>query len=581
MAKSKKSSPASPATPPPDPVMPEVLQDWTPVPQCVDVLLAQQAWVDHGAALLLGGVIPTASHDSGKFAARSAEVLWAWCVEAHEAGRLPEHIVVVELGVGTGIHLRGLLSAFRVRALAAEVDWYDRLRVFATDLSPGVLQLVADRGVLAPHAERVRLGRMDARDVGVFVEQGTGQVLDLRGQIHAVWALYVLDTLPVDIVRHNAEAWELAAVQTTVRDPQAWANATGMTVAEARVRLQEASDALMQVLAAGQRWTATTLRTFPWDVANHPDADLIAAHVAARLQALGQDHPAVQDGVVHHHPSGALRALVSVAEALTPDGFALIRDVGMTTHAAAAEPHAPQVYVPPGSGPAVLSMPLDFTAVDAWMVQASGGGWHVAPTDETADHATRLLTRADVPTTTQVFTEIFAATHLNRADPAVAQARSTGAPADALEAWREALVLEPEDWQLLQDAGFSALDARQWALAEAMAARGLALNPVTAAGLWRLLASALALQGRTELAHRAVVDGLTHNPRDAGLHVTMTRISLDLGDISAALSHVGAALGCDTTGAWRETALQLLDIALRTEAAARLAQTAWKDARFG
>ncbi len=551
-----------------------VLEDWTPLGRSLEYRLAQVAWLDNGAALLLDGELPTASHDSGTVASHGAQLLLAWCAERAAAGDLPDEIVVVELGMGTGAHLRGLLAAFRRLALAQGADWYARLVVFATDVSPSVVQLAVDRQVFAAHGPRVRVGAMDARAPGLFREHGTASEFDLRGQIHALWAQYVLDALPVDVYRKTPETWEIVALRTLVPDPPAWTAATQLAVADGQALAADGGLAAAQRLAAGQLQTTVEVRTLPFALDAHPDAAELERAAAAQVAALGAGHPLVADGVVLHHPVGALRVLPLWRAALAADGFAVLRDVGLLTPEIAAEARLPQRFG------RTLAMPLSFVQLDGWhAAHAADAVWLAPAADGLRDHGTRLLAQTASPALRAQFSALFAGSALAQGHALVAVARAATEPAASLEAWRQAALAEPDDWLILQEAAESALAWRQWPLALAIAARGLELNPVTAPALWRLAGTAHALLGEVVEAELALRQGLAIAPTDAGLHLALARLAADLGELPTALRHLGEALAGDRLGAWRDTALALLDATLRADAARRQSEAAAWQAR--
>ncbi len=571
MEKRRKHVQDTPETPPPTTL--PVLEDWTPMGRSLEYRMAQAAWLQGGADLLLHGELPTAGHDSGTMAAHGAQLLAAWCAERLAAGDLPEEIVVVELGMGTGTHLRGLLESFRRLCLAQGQDWYGRLVAFATDVSPAVVQLAVDRQVFATHGPRVRVGLMDARLPGHFREHATQTMFDLRGQMHGVWAHYVLDTLPVDIYRQLAEQWEIAAVRTLVPDVAAWQAAVELSLEEGQALAADGSVESAARLSAGQLQTATQVRTLPFALDAHPDAVELQRAADAQRAALGADHPLLADGVVVHHPVGALRVLPLLRDALAENGFAVLRDVGLVTPEAAAQSRMPQRF---GQ---TLAMPLSFVQLDGWFAAHAPTTTWLAPHDDgLRDHGTRLLARMELPATRARFAASFAGPALEHGRALVNAARETTDATLALEAWRQAALAEPDDWLILQEAAEQALDFGQLQLGLAIAARGLELNPVTSPTLWRLAGMAHALLGETAEAELALRQGLAIAPTDAGLHVALARLAADLGALPTAFRHVGEALAGDRAGTWRETALSLLDATLRADEARRQAEAlAWRE----
>lgn len=544
-----------------------VLQDWTPLGRSLEYRMAQVAWLQDGAALMLDGELPTAGHDSGTIAAHGAQVLAAWCEERVAADDLPAEIVVVELGMGTGAHLHGLLESFRRLCLAASRDWYARVVAFATDISPSVVALAANRQVFASHGARVRLGLMDVRSPGLFREYASDAVFDLRGQIHALWAHYLLDALPVDIYREVAGHWEIAALQTLVPDVAAWQRVTGVSLAEGQALAADEAVMASAKLAAGQLLTELRVRTLAFDWAEHPDAAELQRAAQAQRVATG-----TADEVFLHHPAGAMRVLPLLRDALAPMGFAVLRDVGLVSAEAAVQARMPARFG------RTLAMPVSFVQLDGWFAAAHPETPWLAPDgDGVRDHATRLLTRRPLPQTAARFVAQFAGPALDAARTLADAARQQTEPTAALEAWRQAALAEPDDWLTLQEAAEVVLNVGQLPLALAIAARGLELNPTTSAALWRLAGTAHALMGDATEAELALRQGLAIAPNDGGLHLALARLAADLGEFPTTLRHIGEALAGDRMGVWRETALALLDATLRADEARRQTQqAAWK-----
>ncbi len=571
MEKRRKKDVQTPATPADVPPV-AVLEEWTPLGRCLEARIAQAAWLQTGADLLLSGQLPTAGHDSGTMAAHGAQLLAAWCAERLSAGDLPQEIVLVELGIGTGTHLRGLLESFRRVCLAGGHDWFARLVVFATDISPAVIQLALDRQVFAVHGARVRVGLMDARLPGLFREHETQTVFDLRGRIHAVGGHYVLDALPVDIYRQQGDAWEIAALRTEVPDVPAWEQATQLPLADGQSLAADGTVESALRVSGGQLLTHLQLRMLPFALADHPDATELARAATEQRAALGADHVLLVEGTVLHHPVGALRMLPELRAALAPTGFAVLRDVGLVTPEAAAQSRLPQRFG------RTLAMPVSFVQLDGWHAAHGQADLWLAPADDgLRDHATRLLTQRPLPQTSTAFSRLFSGPALNTARSHVDLARLQTEPAAALEAWRQAALAEPDDWLILQEAAEKALEVGQLQLGLALAARGLELNPVTSPTLWRLAGTAHALLGEATEAEVALRQGLAIAPTDAGLHLALARLAADLDEIPTTFRHLGEALAGDRAGLWRETALSLLDAVLRADERQRQAEdAAWK-----
>lgn len=558
-----------------------LLQDWTPLGQCLDVRLSRAWWAWHGADMFTEHRVPTLAHDSGALSQRSARVLFAWCQEQEAAGTLPASITLVEAGMGTGLHLRYLLDAFRDRCQAAANDWYDRLLAYGTDVNVTTVRRSVERGLYAGHAGHVRLGFMDVQQPGLFTELGTGVAVDLRGGIDVLIGNYVLDMMPVDVLRRQRDAsggttWEAVLVRTWLRHPELLSAHTDLT-AEQLVELAQQGDAPAdEQLAAAYALMQVELRAWPVDLTNNTDLPQLAREADAQEQALCPDpaqraeHPLLRDGTVVNHAAAALRAVLRAVASLSPNGYAQFRDIGITSAEDAAVARSYHRYGPIGAAG------VNLLQIDRFVANglAPDGVAAYAPTHDGArNHGTRLLARSALPLTVAEFQIAFDGDDLMRAAVLVEQARQEPQLPVAMEKLRQAVLLEPTNWFLLQQSARKALDdARQPDLALALAHKGLELNPEYSAELWLVYGDALYAKNERRAALQAYTNGLEVSPRHAHLHWSAAWVDLELARFSSAFRHLGEALASDQGGRLRPEILRLLDACLRGEALASRAE---------
>ena len=113
-----------------------LLQAWTPLGRSLDSRIGRAAWPTWAAKLFADEAVPHIAHDSGALSARNGRVIAAWLDEAAAAGTLPEQVILVEAGIGTGLHLRYLL-----RALVAHADFaVERTELTADGVAAALLQ---------------------------------------------------------------------------------------------------------------------------------------------------------------------------------------------------------------------------------------------------------------------------------------------------------------------------------------------------------------------------------------------------------------------------------------------------------
>lgn len=550
---------------------PVLLQDWTPLGQCLDLRVSRTWWARHAPELFTDHRVPTLAHDSGALSHRSARVLFAWCQEQHAAGTLPDEIVVVELGMGTGLHLRYLLDSFRDLCLGGHVDWYGRLIALGTDVSAATVRKALERGLFVGHEGHVRLGFMDVQQPGLFLEIGTGRELDLRGQIHLLVANYVLDLLPVDLFRRTKRddgtvQWEAVLVRTWLRRPDLLPAYSDLAAQDLVALTQSQEPHADEQLAAVFSLMQLELRAWPVDLTGHPDLEQLTAEADAQEQALGVGHPLLQQGTVVNHSAGALRAALRIAQALAPNGYATLRDVGYTTAELAAEARTYQRYGPTGAaGVNLVQMDRFFAAG----LGPDGARLHAPHHDGVRHQGARLLSRTGLPGTLAEFQAAFDGEDLQRAGRIADQAREEPDATLAMEKFRQAVLLEPTNWHLLAEAARKALDgAGRPDVALALAHRGLEINTEYSPELWNVYGDALHAQGELAAAAHAYQQGLIVGPRHPRLHYCAAWVDAERGRFDSAFRHLGEALACDPEGLLRGEVLQLLDACLRGQSMA-------------
>lgn len=598
-AESAPPQPEAPAaTPSEDPTAaPEaaqgavLLESWAPLGRALDGRIGRAAWPSWASRLFADEQIPHIAHDSGVLSARHAEVIAAWLDAAEASGALPQRVVLVEAGIGTGLHLRYLLRRLRAHATASGAGWLPRLEVWATDVSRALLRQVRARelalapdhvagGSAAPIA--VHYGLLDVLRPGVVLPLdgagASGAERDLSGEICFWIANYVLDLMPADLFRRVRAAdggvrWQVVLAQTWLGAPAELDRHTDLDVAAIVALVGEATPAAIAQLAPIWSLLEVEIRAFDLDGQALP-ADGLHARVADAIDAaLGNDHPALAEGTVVHHSGGALAVLERLQSALRPGGLALLRDLGVSSAEEAATPRGAAHY-----GPTVATA-LSFFELDL----AFGGrpldvGWQRPERDGPRAQASRLLARTIDATpalagaldaAAVVFRAALDGAGLVASEERAQAARSMADPTAAIAAFRQALRAEPDNWFLLVEAGRVALDRGGNAqLAALLAREGLRINPDASADLWRLLGDAVWALGDRRTARAAYGEALRIRPRDARAAYGAAFVDAERGRFDAALEGIGRALAADPEGRLRAECLRLLDAALRGQVAA-------------
>lgn len=542
-----------------------LLEDWTPLAHCLAYRVGRLAWLRDAAALFADDTVPHLVHDNGTVSQRTAQLLFAWCQEQARLGSLPAEIAVCEVGMGTGLHLRYALDAFKARCQQHGVDWYDRLVVLATDVSAAVARQAVERGLFADHAGHVRLGFLDVEHPQRFIELDTGLQLDLRGRVHLLIAFYVLDLFPVDLFRrhHTADGlrWEALWVRTWLRDPQLLGAYTDASLADIEALAKAEPMAGLEPLVEAWSLLQQQLRAWPVDLSNHPDLAELQRLAEAQEQALGRDHPLLAEGTVVVHSAGALRVAQLLGTVIADNGMVLLRDVGLTTAEQAAKPRGHARY---GH---ISAAAVNMLQLDQWFAEGRAplAMRLIAPeSDGGRGQAARLLLRQDLPETQAVFRAVFDGGDVEAASQLFEQALAAADPVAALELLRQAIAREPTDWTLHLEAARLALDRLGRAdVARAIALRAVELNPQFSADLWCVLGDALHADAQADQAIRAYGNALAINPRHVRSLWSLAYVEAERGRHGLAFELLGQALRWDRQGQWRGEILQLLDACLR------------------
>ena len=561
-----------------------LLQDWTPLGQSLDLRIGQVYWAGHAHELFADQQVPHLAHDSGALSQRAARVLFAWCQEQAALGTLPQSIVLVEAGMGTGLHLRFLLDAFRDRCVAAGAPFYDRLTAYGTDVSPATVRRAVERGLFVGHAGHIRLGYLDATQPGWFGELDTGTAVDLRGKIHGFIANYLLDLMPMDVFRRTTAVpggptlpgnqptlWEAVLVRTWLREPERISAYSDRTLEEIQALAEvagaadEQGDAACAQLADVFSLLQLEMRAWPVDLRGHPDLGELERAANAQEAALGKGHDLLQQGTIVNHSAGALRVAQLIGLALADNGYASLRDVGFCTPELAAVPRNYQKYGPTAAaGVNIVQMDGFFAAGQA----PERLQFHAPRHDGVRNQAARLLTKSTLAATRAEFDIAYDGEDMARAGELADEARAEANPMIAMEKFRQAVVLEPTNWHLMAEAARTALaNARRPDVAMAIAAKGLELNTEYSPDLWNVFGDAHYAVGNKAAALHAYEQGLIVQPHDVRLRFSAASVEAARGRYAAAFRHLGEALASDRQGTWRGEVLQLLDACLRGQQA--------------
>ena len=599
---STSQAPFSEATAEPPPATapsaePVVLQDWTPLHRCLDWQLGQMAFQQRGSQAFTTQEVPNLINQGGLAAYRSAEVLFAHCVELDSAGELEAEIVVMEMAIGLGLFAVQVLDRFAVLCREHGRDYYDRLTYLATDGTPRMVVDARDHKVFERHAGRVVLGLVDALDPARLVRLDDGEVMDLTGRLRAVMHTYLLCVLPANLFRRQIirndngeveEKWGAVMARTMLRYPDELKWFTNRSVAEV---VALASSGQQQDLAQLTRLyplidLELVLAAFePADITEGPDVRAAAELVAQALPVpvadpnAQADEPAVNpaDNVWVLHSAGAQASLGRTLQVLRNNGILLFRDYGPATAERANGNHLYQHYG------ATTAFGINHFALKAWLETPDADGKRLAtvsvpPAEGEASIKTRLISRAELPRTRASFALQFDPRSFDNLETVMQQARGQVSAADGqpMDHYRKALQLERDNWMLLGEAGDIAFRRdRNLELGHLLLSEALRINPWYSASTWNSLGDLFWVKGEFVQARGAYEEATKNNPEHFRAYLNLADCCLREGDWAGAVENAAKALAKDSEGTESQRALEVVQ-----EASKRLGEYRERAARY-
>lgn len=508
------------------------LEDYRPLPHNLEWRLSDAYWSAEGVRPFITGAVPYHVNNDGSASAAAAAVLFANCVEA-----APGHgpIRILEIGAGTALFARYLLDEFHDLCRRQGRDFYDRLSFHVTDRSPRTVQYWSACGLFGEHAAHVRTSVCDA----AAVAPEAGQPL------RAVFANYVLDSLPAAVLRRSGGGWQQLCARATIRDDVRVTHGRGrradwMRETARSDRIEELVDLLplLPVLDAELAFL------------DMPD---LAVPGWERVRAAEDADPPDGSTLVYNY--GAERCLDSLLPRLDAAGFILVRDYGST-----ADEPLPAAGAQRFGG--ATAVPVDFVRLEQWLRARS------IEVDRPAREGllhTRLLTRGPMPHSRRAFAERFGTQASARCEPA-AQARQwaeQGLFREALDDYRRAIDESPRDWRLLGEAAqLAATSLRDPASGLELARIAIRLNPWYSPFLWNVLGDCLAALDRVDEAHESYERSLRLHPEGAETHLRLATSWLRLGDAARSLESVARGLACDVDDMHRHPLLDCQRVAI-------------------
>jgi tetratricopeptide (TPR) repeat protein len=523
-----------PAASPPAEPLPAAgltLEDFTPCPQNLEWKLGTLMWQQQGIEPFVRGDVPFVINASGPGSVYAAQVLLAHCLENPPE---EEFIALLEVGAGSGLFARYLLDTFQDLCQQQGHDFYERLVFHITDGSPATVKHWQHIGLFAPHARQVRLQVCDARRP----QDAT------RAPLRAVYANYLLDSMPTRFVRRTEAGWELLHARAWLRGDTDLKAYTPLSPGHIREAARNDFRQLLPLLPALESELRFQPLPSTYELPNLPLLDAIADAISGK--AFPDCH-------------GALEAMQNMTDLLMPAGYISVRDYG----SASAESHT-------GSagdtrfGEAVAHG-LCFPLLKTW---AASAGLHTVDTTEPdSPMQIRLFTRRPLPQTARAFQQRPATqerVYLETLEQARAQA-AAGRVTLARKTLRDCVASSPENWHLVAEVGRILLeDLHDAAAALEPLLSSLHRNPWYNPEIWTVAGDCLQALDRHEDARSCYQRAGAVYPGDPVASARLARCDLHNHQPEHALLSAARGLVGDRKSQHRQDLLRIQQQALET-----------------
>ena len=514
-------------------VAPRVIEGFRPLAQSLEWGLSDLYWNTQGLSGFVSNEVPYLVNNSGSLSASAAEVLYANCVEAPGSGA----IRVLELGSGSGLFARYLLDEFQRLCQSRGADFFDRLQYYVSDRSRRTVEQWSERELFARDAGRAIPCICDALDPAA-AQTLDGQAIALSG-LRAIFANYVLDSLPAAILRKGENGPEQLCVRTHLTGDQQ------------RIRQYTTLDLdALRALAASpdpveRAQLIPLMPLFEFEPQFQPCLPL--ADWASQALNFGQN----LDRILVNY--GACQCIERCLALLETSGFVLINDYGAIQFDQIAGQASSQRF---GSSTAVgLNFPLiehHFTAQRIDVIRPDG--------DEHLPVHPRLIPKPGLGQTRQAFLAAFDGNQRRINDAPVERARKhieAGRMDQAKEEYQAALRLRPRDWHLIGEVAEFVI--RQLAAYEAglqLARSAVALNPWHGVWLWNVLGDVLFVLDRSTEAHEAYLYAQKMEPGDVRTCLNLGYTYAQAGRYQEALQALATGLANDRNALFRERLIE-------------------------
>ncbi len=486
-----------------------VVEDFVPAQQSLAWRMGQAYWHLKGLQAFTTNAVPNIVTNDGYLAVRTAETLFASCIEALEEGRLEDEIKAVEMAVGIGMHARIFMYRFAELCEENEVSLLDRFTFYATDISRTTLESLRDSDTLKVPGVKVRLGFVDATDPTTFTDLETGEEELLSG-VRLLRSNYLLCVLPFHLLMLKDDVWSEMYVRTRVADTTNLRTVYGDRLDEILSLAKQGDDVAIEKLSRDEHLFSTERIYVPFVEEALPFASAVRAYfedaLARNLGASGIRRTLVS--------LGALWSVDRGMEILLDDGFMIHSDYGWSNLRMSSDISHFQYFG--GSTAIGLNFPLVEHFVEC--SREVPGRAVAAPNDAKSPIQTRFISRKELPRTEEVFTTLFEGEAYRKYWESLNELGNYEDETDpevVMERFELAHAASPYNWRILgQWAGTTTFFAKNPKRGLEIAMKGLRVCPSASGSLWNEYGDALYALERYDEAHRAFLRAHEINPEE-------------------------------------------------------------------
>lgn len=507
-----------------------LVEDLTTVSKSMGWRLGGQHWATAGTSAFSGGQVPYTITNDGHLSARAAALLLHHCRLYEPTGL----IKVIELGAGTGLFAKFFLDEFKTLCGKSDQTYYDRLAYVVTDFSATSVEDWQRHDVFHDHPDVVLFEQCDATDTNSLQ-----RVFDLRGRPPTtVIANYILDVLPIHILRRSGAGFEELHVQTFVN--------------EHRRRKHNFEFAKIEAPASTFINEASVLEDYEPLL---PFLECSTAFVpclppSQNIAALLAQQPDLTPVTIN---TGALDLLDVVSQHMQDNGFVLVNDYGQSRDS--DEHHKPSV----DNFGATIASGLNFPAMQTLL--NDGSRCFVAPCNvEELPIQSRMLILQENEMLAEQFSSLFDGKvyqeqigPLNAARYLVEAERLD----EALDSYDKAVKAFPYDWRLLGEVSeFLRHYELDLEAAHTVAQEAIRLDPWYNSWLWCVLGDAQFALGDHSVSHESFLKAKAINADDPRADYSLSYTHTHFGRYPEALYAIARGLNSDSDGVYRDRLLE-------------------------